>query len=239
MGSRGPAKKPSVLLGSDRDTRAFNPAGEFDIAPPEHLGDAGKAEWGITLLILQAMGVLTTADRPALISYCELHDRLSEYKTTLEADGELYALPNGCKAVHPAVRLREKCERAINDFRKAYGMTASARAAIGIQPAKGQSKLQLFSRKREPQIRNRHDASKPFNSCEEAQADELARQQQQPTRRAITEQDSNELYNTAFLSPDATPEEKANAHALLAERINQPAEKPRRLEARNRKTEAS
>ena len=142
MGSRGPTKKQKLGIAG-----SIQPAREFDTAIPACLTDiAGRVAWKETVDVLREMVLLHIADKPAIISYCELHDRLAEYATAIAEDGELYELPNGCKAIHPACKLRDKAEKAINDFRRQYGMTAVSRAGLNVGGTK--AKPALASRKR-------------------------------------------------------------------------------------------
>lgn len=149
MANRRKPHDLKVLSGTfrpDRDGPKVQPqAGEFgDVAPPDHLGDAGQRAWSEAILALLKLRTLTSADRHALQLYAESWDRKAACDAELQGEGEFYNLPNGTKAIHPAAKRRDQAERMIALFHKNYGMTASARVSLSIQSVKGPSALERF-----------------------------------------------------------------------------------------------
>jgi P27 family predicted phage terminase small subunit len=122
---------------------------------PVELKGAARAEWNRTAPILEKMGVLTTADGPALAAYCKLHALTLKADAAIEKYGIVIAKVDetGVSTLrkNPAVTVRSECERLLRAFRSEFGLTPAARSKVSagegrdLEPdVKAQDQLQDF-----------------------------------------------------------------------------------------------
>lgn len=166
---KGRKPKPShlKLVGGNAGKRPLN---ENEPKPPRarpsaptHISDGAREVWGQAVLILDEMGVLTSADIYAVEVLCEAiadHraagqtikecaetsrlDKAADRVSDFSADGRYYRTTNQAGGVmwraHPAVGMRSDADRRIKAWCAEFGLTPSARSRIetneASQPAK-------------------------------------------------------------------------------------------------------
>jgi P27 family predicted phage terminase small subunit len=109
--------------------------------PPEHLDNIAKAEWTRIAGILSRMGLLSHAEGPALMLYCEA------YSKWLRARGEIVKRgmvierdilnSNGHKTgtrlfANPAILIEMQAMRLMKDLLVEFGLTPSSRARVKV-----------------------------------------------------------------------------------------------------------
>jgi P27 family predicted phage terminase small subunit len=149
MTTRGRKPTPTKLLelrGSWRaKTRKDEPQpsakGATPTAPklpcPAWLDDEGKQVWRTLIKQLGDMGILESIDALALGRYCQLYQRWRTAEEQIRARGETIDLYNAEGEVigvglSPFVKLANELAEKLLRLEQQYGMTASARASLGI-----------------------------------------------------------------------------------------------------------
>ena len=137
----GPPKIPSKILEA-RDSRYAKRRQDEPEAPEgvpepppdwalEPGGDIALAAWEWAVPLIEAMGILTLADRAALILMCEAwRDYRIAMTESLKVSG-IYADDKGMKR-HPAQITAENAWNRWLKMGKEFGLTASGRASLAI-----------------------------------------------------------------------------------------------------------
>lgn len=106
-----------------------------DTEPPAELGPAGKTLWREVVAELIKIGMVTTADRPAVILMCRHWEHVVGSQRTLEEDGYYSEGSMGQMVVHPAMRVFLDSSTAYLRFAQHFGLTPSARVKLGLNDA--------------------------------------------------------------------------------------------------------
>jgi len=138
MGKRGPAAKPTnlrVLHGDRRDriNTSEPQAREALPEPPERMSAAAAHIWAYTLEELAGMRTVTSADRDALVCYCEAvatHRRASELLA--RSDILIKALHGDRLVRNPLLAIQRDAAHTIRQFAQEFGLTPSARSSIRV-----------------------------------------------------------------------------------------------------------
>ena len=101
-----------------------------NIAPPQGLGGAGKAEWMSQIGHLTTRGVLTAADLSAFEDYCRALTDLRLYEQKAKKSGPELAIAKGYQGM--VIKLRAQC----NQLRQQIGLTPSSRSGVKAAPLK-------------------------------------------------------------------------------------------------------
>lgn len=105
---------------------------------PAHISDTAREVWGQAVLLLDEMGVLTSADVFAIEVLCEALADHRDAGETIAAEGRFYETTNATGGTmwraHPAVALRSDADRRIRGWCAEFGLTPSARSRIETAP---------------------------------------------------------------------------------------------------------
>ena len=103
---------------------------------PKYLDDIAKAEWKVLCGILEQLGVLSKADKTALVMYCQTYsewrkaaDMCQQYgawQVKKDTKGELITKR------HEWDRIREQTQEACRKWLVEFGLTPSARSRIVV-----------------------------------------------------------------------------------------------------------
>lgn len=146
MARTGRGEKPPEA----KATRGNNPgttpekSGKLALPPdapakPTHLDQIEGKIWDNLVQQLGKLGRLQRFDEGTLAAYCSTYARLIRNKATLEAHREKYQsdfyTTDGKHGeiirMHPAVGVIERCEKILRQLAVEFGMTPSARKAMG------------------------------------------------------------------------------------------------------------
>lgn len=138
--SKGRKPKPThlKLVTGNPGKRALpqnepKPTRERPNKPADMNGTASKI-WDIVAEECFAMGVLTTADGPALRMLCEAWARFFEARRQINQFGSMTYETEGVAGMqiklHPAVGIQERAERTIRSWFSEFGLTPAARSRV-------------------------------------------------------------------------------------------------------------
>lgn len=161
MGKRGPAPKPTELK-----KIAGNPGGyplnerepefttEKNMAPPAHLDELAKEEWGRVAPDLESNGLLSIVDRAGLAAYCTAWSRWVQAESALDKikalDKQFHGLvvkgSKGNLITNPLVRVASDAMELMVKTAQQFGMTPSSRSQIELDPAADENPFDNFTR---------------------------------------------------------------------------------------------
>jgi P27 family predicted phage terminase small subunit len=102
-------------------------------ACPSHIKGEARAEWDRICDELDQMGLLTTADRPALALYCSAWGRWIEAEAKVAELGLLVSAPKTKTPMgNPYLSISNKAHEQMLKLLTEYGLTASSRTRIRI-----------------------------------------------------------------------------------------------------------
>lgn len=136
MGQRGPRPKPTNLriLHGDRKDRINT---DEPVAPegvpdcPEGTSPAVREVWDYTITQLRAMGVVTPADRDALLCYCEAVVTHRSASAILARSNILVKRSDTDGLMrNPALIIQRDSAQLIAKFAQHFGLSPSARSEI-------------------------------------------------------------------------------------------------------------
>lgn len=136
---RGRKPKPTVLklIEGNPGRRAINgrePKPPRDLPTcPSHLSATAKAEWKRLAATLNAIGLLTPADRAVLAAYCQCYGRWVEAERKLTETPPLLKTPAGYVQVSPWMTVANKQLELMAKFMVELGLTPAARSRLAIQ----------------------------------------------------------------------------------------------------------
>lgn len=111
-------------------------ASAFDTPPPELATDpAAAAEWARVVPILRRCGIITEAERAALVALCQ------QWSIYVEAHGKLRSLgmivkgPDDVPMTNPYIRVADRALQSCVRLWVELGLTPSARARLSVAPA--------------------------------------------------------------------------------------------------------
>lgn len=151
VGKRGPKPKPLALK-----ILAGNPGGRpLQVGPvckltpkappkPDYLSDEAAAEWDRLVPELEAVGMLATVDRAALVVLCEAWADLQRIQARIRTDGDTLEEPiqNSSGEVigkrlkaHPIARLQQQAYQRWVSLLRDFGLSPGARDRLGFVKA--------------------------------------------------------------------------------------------------------
>jgi len=143
-----PPKPPHLKLGNangpkEKIPEAITIGGRPDRLPqpPDYLNEDGKRFWEIAVPALHDLNVLDIVDRPTLEMAATAYERFHQARRVLQVHGVLTRRPSGEIVPHPAVRIEREAQATFLRFAEQFGLTASARARLGIAILQGQEML--------------------------------------------------------------------------------------------------
>ena len=106
-------------------------------APPDTLSKRAKECWIQNAPVLFEMGVLTMADLDTLFDYCVMFDAKMTALEAMKADGDAGVMDPGTERRAPGMaapfKVYMEASAKMQAIAREFGMTASARARMGIQ----------------------------------------------------------------------------------------------------------
>lgn len=119
---------------------------------PGHLDAVAAAEWERVVPRLEASGVLTRADGPALAIYCAAYSRWIAARQLIEQMGlviDTTDKPKGCIKANPAVAIAEAAEATMARVLGSFGLTPADRSRVrAARPESAESPLAKFQIKK-------------------------------------------------------------------------------------------
>lgn len=103
--------------------------------PPEGLSEAVLAVWDDTVRELDMMGVASSADRDALVCFCEavvLHRRASE---VLASSPVLVTGVQGTPIRNAAIAVQRDAATTVRAFARDFGLSPAGRNSVEVNPA--------------------------------------------------------------------------------------------------------
>jgi len=142
MGQRGPKPTPTNLrlLRGDRQSRinSREPAAPpTPPEPPEDIADDVRAIWDYTVGELQAMGLASSADRDALLCYCEAVATHRKASAILARSPVLVKGTHGALIRNPALAVQRDSANVIRTLAQLFGLTPSGRSTIQTDSSAG------------------------------------------------------------------------------------------------------
>jgi P27 family predicted phage terminase small subunit len=102
---------------------------------PKHLRGEARKEWGRITDELDQMGLLTTADRPALALYCQTWARWIECEERVHKEGLLTPAPVTKTPMHnPYLSMANNAHAQIVKLLMEFGLTPNSRSKIKLEP---------------------------------------------------------------------------------------------------------
>ena len=119
---------------------------------PTWLPSEAKVEWRRIVKVLDAIGLLTLADRASLTSYCLAWNELRVATQLLTREGHVRQVLSGSPdsptvtyQPHPAIRMQRTAWAAVKSFSALFGLDPSTRSKIEVpKDEAAASKLQQF-----------------------------------------------------------------------------------------------
>lgn len=140
MGVRGPKPTPSNLrlLRGERQLNKDEPPAPADVPQlPKDTNPAVREVWDYTLTQLDAMGLTSSADRDALLAYCEAVVAHRMAADAVHEHGALVVGSTGSLIKNPALSALNEAAGQISKFASHFGLTPSSRSSIKVGKAKG------------------------------------------------------------------------------------------------------
>jgi len=159
MGKRGPPPKPNslrVVDGSYRKDRH----GDLDQEPesrvlesvpiaPDELSETGIHHWNEAGGLLLEMGILTTAELPALLHYARTQQEIYECEADIAEHGWVQVNANtGMEYDRPVVKRRAAALDRLMRFFARFGFTPSDRVGMKVEAPKKKETAGVPARKR-------------------------------------------------------------------------------------------
>lgn len=105
-------------------------------SPPEYLTDWGKMAWVKVSLLLDGMGVLTTADSLALERLCDIYADILQLRETIAIEGRTYTtktqMGDFLIKANPAVAMLADADRRFKSYLVEFGLTPAARTKVKV-----------------------------------------------------------------------------------------------------------
>ena len=135
MGSRGPLRASAETLAARGSWRAKSRAREPKMKTgrpprPAWLSPQGKKIWKQTVLLLEEMNVLGTADKNALARYCHTMDRWLQAREDVSLNGDTFITDSGYERRRPTSLLMNELAIQISRLEKEFGLTPASRPRL-------------------------------------------------------------------------------------------------------------
>lgn len=140
MGSRGPQPTPTAILEKRGSWRAkINPdepmPSKSTPVAPDFVTDSALTLWNETVFELEAMGVLTQADKNLLARYCVLYDRWIQAERKIKARGMVYPVKGQDGNIiavkeFPEVRIASNLSSQLLQMEREFGLSPASRTRI-------------------------------------------------------------------------------------------------------------
>lgn len=97
---------------------------------PAFLGKEGKNEWERVTVELDSMGILATADRAALVAYCEAWEEFVALLAKVREEGPVVYTDKNNAIQNPVLGAKNKAAERVLKIACQFGMTPAARTKI-------------------------------------------------------------------------------------------------------------
>lgn len=140
---KGTAKKYRINKAEPKPSRGMPDC-------PDYLSDRAKEVWPLVSVLLDKMGVLTTADQYALIELCEtyaelrtaratLKDRGAQSYETMTKSGETIFRP------YPEVTIIADADRRMRNWLASFGLTPADRSKVSAREKENENPWDEFA----------------------------------------------------------------------------------------------
>lgn len=130
---RGRRPKPNALKIAE-GSRNVRPEPNFPEgvgAPPSHLNEVARIEWGRVVELLSSQRILKQTDRAAIAAYCCAYSRWVQAEEQVQRDGVTIIGLRGGMVKHPAVTVAHEAMLLVHKFSCEFGLTPAARQKVG------------------------------------------------------------------------------------------------------------
>lgn len=110
---------------------------------PEWLTDDAKAHWPLVAEQLEACGILTNVDAPALGLYCEAFARWKYASDQVAKFGPVVKAPSGFPVQSPFLAIANKAWMQMVRMLVEFGMTPSSRTRVSVAPGEQEEKVKV------------------------------------------------------------------------------------------------
>jgi P27 family predicted phage terminase small subunit len=112
---------------------------------PNCLGKEGKTEWERVTVELENMGILSTADRGALVAYCEAWEEFVDLLAKVRKEGPVVYTDKGNAIQNPVLGAKNKASERLLKTAAQFGMTPAARTKIEATEGDGEDSFAKFA----------------------------------------------------------------------------------------------
>jgi P27 family predicted phage terminase small subunit len=100
---------------------------------PEFLDEVAQEEWHRTVKVLDEMGLLSRADRTALVAYCNTYSRWIDAEQKVKQHGAIVKSPaKGFPMKSPYLTVADQALEIMRKFMVEFGLTPSSRSRIKV-----------------------------------------------------------------------------------------------------------
>lgn len=131
MGRRGPVPRPMASVTSPLRTTAPAPDGIVP-EPPADLSDEARREWGRVVPVLRDMGVLSSADRAALVAYCQTWSECVRISEICESEPPTVRGSMGSMVANPNWMARDRAWTRLLKYISVLGLSPADRARLRV-----------------------------------------------------------------------------------------------------------
>lgn len=158
----GRKPKPTVLkvLAGNPGKRPLNerepnaPSGVPDF-PAAFLQGEAMIEWHRIIPQLQAMGILSTVDRAAIIAYCVIWADFVDATENVRKFGKVVKAPSGYPIPSPYVSIARQAREDLRKYAGEFGLTPSSRSRVKVGTPAAHDPMEEFLKgpqKKQPQV---------------------------------------------------------------------------------------
>lgn len=144
---RGRKAKPNALKIAE-GSRNVRPEPEFPDgvgAPPSHLNEVARIEWGRIVELLSAQRILKQTDRACIAAYCCAYSRWVKAEAEIEQNGVTVEGLRGGTIKNPACNVAHEAMLLVHKFACEFGLTPAARQKVGPGVAASEPGSELAS----------------------------------------------------------------------------------------------
>lgn len=123
--------------GRDSGGRLIQPEPQAKPGPPpapDELQGKAREAWASFIADMDGMGVITHADRVALITLCQAWAEMQDAQKHIEDEGVVIQFPNGVPGANPYCKIREQAKLTVMKLLTEFGLTPSSRSRVKIAP---------------------------------------------------------------------------------------------------------
>ena len=136
MATRGRKPKPTAIKRLEgnpgkRPLNIYEPKPKKKApACPDWLDEEAKREWKRLAKTMEAMGVLTEADRAAFATYCDAYSKWKTATEFIDQHGLIFKTPSGYIQQVPQVSIAQTYGKLMTKIATEFGLTPASRSRI-------------------------------------------------------------------------------------------------------------